>query len=92
MIVRIMEEGQFELPEEAVEQLNRLDDELETAIQQGESVSFADHLKRMQEFIRASGKPVPDDEIVPSDAVVPPPDISLDELRELLGEDGLIPG
>jgi hypothetical protein len=92
MIVRIMEEGQFELPDTAVDDLNRLDEELEATIHEGEAGTFAEHLTAMQAFVRSNGKPVPDDEIVPSDAVLPPPDISLDELRELLGEEGLIPG
>jgi hypothetical protein len=35
---------------------------------------------------------LPDDEIVPSDLVLPASDASLDEVRELLGDDGLIPG
>jgi hypothetical protein len=38
------------------------------------------------------GKPLPDDEIVPSDLVLPSADASLDEVRELLGDEGLIPG
>ncbi len=92
MIVRIMEEGQWELSDDLVDELNRLDAELEADMERGESAPFAEHLRRMQDFVRTSGKPVPDDEIVPSDAVLPPPDISLEELRELLGDEGLIPG
>jgi hypothetical protein len=35
---------------------------------------------------------LPDEEIVPSDLVLPSSDASLDEVRELLGDEGLIPG
>jgi len=92
MIVRIMEEGQWELSDDLVDELNRLDAELEADLERGDSAPFDEHLRRMHEFVRTNGRLVPDEEIVPSDAVLPPPDISLEELRELLGEEGLIPG
>ena len=92
MIVRIMGEGQFRLGDEAVDRLNDLDEALDADIQGGVADSFGGHLEQMLAFVRAEGKPLADDEILPSDCVLPPSDITLDELRELLGEEGLIPG
>jgi len=43
------------------------------------------------EFVRA-GDRVPDDELHDSDAILPPDDSTLAELRELISGDGLIPG
>jgi PspAA-like protein len=34
---------------------------------------------------------VPDDDLRPSEAIVPPGDLSLDEARELFEDEGLIP-
>jgi hypothetical protein len=42
--------------------------------------------------VRSVGRQLPDDEIVPSDLVLPSADASLAEVRELLGDEGLIPG
>jgi hypothetical protein len=42
--------------------------------------------------VREVGSPLPDDEIVPSQLVLPAGDATLAEVRELLSDDGLIPG
>jgi hypothetical protein len=39
----------------------------------------------------ASSEPLADDELHPSDLVVPPADLSLEEARELFTDEGLIP-
>ena len=41
--------------------------------------------------IRAAGEPVPADEFIGSDAVVPDPDTTLDEAKEMLSDEGLVP-
>jgi hypothetical protein len=41
--------------------------------------------------VRSTGQRLADDELVPSDAVIPPEDLSLDEARELLAAEGFIP-
>lgn len=46
----------------------------------------------MHELIQSRGERVAVDELVPSEAMVPPRNITLEELRELIGEEGLIPG
>ena len=39
-----------------------------------------------------AGEPLPDDSLVDSHLILPPADATLEEVRELLGDDGLIPG
>jgi hypothetical protein len=46
----------------------------------------------MLERVRAAGTPVPADSFEPSDVILPYSDASLDDVRGLLSEDGLIPG
>lgn len=91
MIVRIMGEGQFELDEHEARALNDLDTALDASVDAGPEGEFAVHLAAMQAFVRDHGRRVADDEIVASDCIVPPPGISLDELRALLGGEGLVP-
>ena len=92
MIVRILGEGQRSVDDGALDGLNALDGELTAAIEASDADAFSRSLTALLDKVREVGKPLPDDEIVPSDLVLPAPDASLDEVRELLGDDGLIPG
>ena len=91
MIVRIMGEGQFEIDEEVAKGLNDLDEQAEQALGAGDAERLGELLERMAEAVRTNGARVPDDDLSPSEALVPPPDLSLEEARELFEGDGLIP-
>ena len=42
--------------------------------------------------VRHVGKALPDDSLEPSELILPPADASMDEVRDMLGDSGLIPG
>jgi hypothetical protein len=42
--------------------------------------------------VRTAGEELPADWIGPSDLVLPSPDATIHEVREVLGDEGLIPG
>ena len=46
----------------------------------------------MLDLVREKGKPLPVDELVESDLVLPQPDITLEEAGELFTGEGLLPG
>jgi hypothetical protein len=92
MIVRIMGEGQVRLGEEQVEELNRLDDELLRQVEAGDEAGFRLTLGTLLDAVRSLGEPLPDDALEPSEAVLPASDATLEEVRGMLREDGLIPG
>jgi hypothetical protein len=92
MIVRIMGEGQFDVPDERVEELNRLDQDLLKAVDTGDEERFRGALQGMLASVRTAGTALPDDYLGPSDLVFPNSDATIDEVREILGEEGLIPG
>lgn len=92
MIVRIMGEGQREIDDAQVEELNTLDDELQSAVESGDAAVFRDALGALLDRVRAMGDAVPMDSLDPSDLLLPPPDATLDDVREMLGDEGLIPG
>jgi hypothetical protein len=89
MIVRILGEGQFELPDESMERLNELDDSLEAALDDEQSFSAA--LTALLEGVRVSGSRVADEDLVTSDVVLPAAESTVDEVRALLTDEGLIP-
>ncbi|WP_406836950.1 hypothetical protein ACICHK_12560 [Streptomyces sp. AHU1] len=92
MIVRIMGEGQVRLDDGRLTTLNKLDDELLTEVEKGDEAGFRRTLGALLDAVRAAGTPLPDDSLEPSELILPSPDATLEEVREMLSDDGLIPG
>jgi PspAA-like protein len=91
VIVRVMGEGQYEIDDEVAKGLNALDEQAEQAFESGDADRLAELLQRMAEAVRTNGMRLADDDLSPSEGIVPPPDLSLDEARELFDGEGLIP-
>ena len=91
MIVRILTEGQYNLPGAYIDDLNTIDNELVEVVESGDRDAFDRTLKRMLDLVRENGTPVPIDELVESDLVLPEPDITLEEAGELFVGEGLVP-
>ncbi|MEW2619535.1 hypothetical protein [Streptomyces sp. NPDC048106] len=91
MIVRIMGEGQVRLDDSHFAELNKLDDELLAETESGDEEGFRRTLGALLDAVRRLGAPLADDVLEPSDLILPAPDASLDEVRTMLSEDGLIP-
>jgi hypothetical protein len=92
MIVRIMGEGQVRLSDSHLPELDKLDDELLTEMENGDGPGFRRTLQALLSKVRELGTPLPDDSLEPSQLILPSPDATLQEVRELLSDDGLIPG
>ncbi len=92
MIVRILGEGQWDVPDEQLDALNRLDDAVEQAVDGGDEGAFAQSLTALLDAVRHHGDRLEDDALQDSDLILPPADASIAEVRELLADDGLIPG
>ena len=92
MIIRILGEGQYDLSEDALPRLNELDSALESAVDSGDEEAFAAALAELLDGVRTAGVPHPADALDESDLILPPADASLEEVRELLSGEGLIPG
>lgn len=92
MIVRIMGEGQVRLADSHFAELNKLDDELLAEMESGDDAGFRRTLSALLDAVRTLGTPLPDDSLEPSELILPAPDATLEEVRGMLREDGLIPG
>lgn len=92
MIVRILGEGQFDVPDSDLAALNELDDRLIKAVESGDTNEFTATLGQLLAAVRVHASPHPLDALDPSDIVLPGSDSSLEEVRALLGDEGLIPG
>lgn len=92
MIVRIMGEGQYEIADASMNALQELDLALEQALDINDDHRFRAALKGLLEFVRTRGTKLPEDSLEPSEAILPGDDAHVDEVRGLLGAEGIIPG
>ena len=94
MIVRILGEGQWNVPEAAVNDLNALDDAVEQAVSEQDEAKLQVALAELLAEVRSVGTAVPDDQILDSALILPDVGSSLADVEALLAEssEGLIPG
>ncbi len=92
MIVRILGEGQYTVPDSRIEALNVHDDALGAAVAAGDEAAFQAALDALLAEVRSSGQMLPDEELVPSDVILPSSSATIEEVSELSEEGGLIPG
>jgi len=92
MIVRILGEGQLEVADSATDALNALDATLEKAVSAGDEAAFRPALTALLDRVRSLGTPVAADSLAPSDFILPYADADIEDVRQMLKEDGLIPG
>ena len=92
MIVRILGEGQLDVPDTAIDELNELDDALQAAVDGGDEVAYRDALAALLNRVRAAGTPLIEDALLPSELVLPNEDAEMEQVRAMLQDDGLIPG
>ena len=92
MIIRVLGEGQFDVSEEAVAELNELDAVVEAAVRAGNEPAFKDALVALLAGVRRLGTPHEVDSLDSSDLILPMEDATLAEVQEMLADDGLIPG
>ena len=92
MIVRILGEGQYLVPDDLHTSLEKLDDDLDAAVDAGDEARFAEALTALADEVRLAGQPLADDDFAPSELVVPFADATLEETKALLAEPGGSPG
>ena len=91
MIVRLSGEGQYQLPDSDAERLNELDNRAVSAAEQGDEAGFRDLWSQMLELVETDGSELSEDQLVESDVILPPRDISFAEARAEFTGEGLIP-
>ena len=91
MIVRIASEGQFRLGDEVQTKLNELDNEAVAAVEQGDESRFQELFNQMIALVEQDGEPVADDELVESDVIIPPKDLTFAEAKGEFTGEGIVP-
>ncbi len=94
MIVRLMGEGQYEINKNHLDEINRIDNNIVKIINRGDEkaikITFKIEFKKLTDYVRKNGKKVPDEIIKPSNLIIPPADLTLEEAKKIFKGDGLI--
>jgi hypothetical protein len=91
LIVRLMGEGQYRVDDELVQRLNELDDRAQAATDADDEPTLDRILDEMAALVREQGETMPDDDLSASDILVPPSDLTLEETKRLMSNEGFIP-
>jgi hypothetical protein len=91
MIVRISGEGQFDIADSEVDRLNELERAVIAAVDSCSEADYAPAFGALIDHVRNAGRPVAEDELGPSDVILPPSDTSLTEAAADFTGEGLIP-
>jgi hypothetical protein len=91
VIVRISGEGQWRLPDADAARLNELDNEAVAAVEAGDEARFQGLWAQMLALVAQDGNALDEDELVESDVILPPRDISIEEAKADFTGEGLIP-
>lgn len=89
MIVRISGLGQFELHDDGVKKLDELDIALTEAYHKRQREEFHRCLAAAVHFVQQNGTPVPHDQVVSSDVIMPPEDTTLEDAHDYMTNEGL---
>ena len=91
MIVRIASEGQFKLADDVQARLNELDNEAVAAVEAGDEARFHELFDQMIAVVENDGEPLPDDELVESQVIIPPKDLTFEEAKGEFTGEGIVP-
>ncbi len=84
--------GQFRLADADMDAVNAADQAVEAAVEAGDDAALHAALTELAAVVGRVGSPVPDDEFIGSDVIVPDPETTVEEARQLLSGEGFIPG
>ncbi len=90
MIVRLMGEGQYEIDKKHVDEINKIDNALVRIVNNGDEKTFKTEFKKLTDMVRKYGKPLSNDILKPSEVIIPPADISVEDAKKIFKGEGLI--
>lgn len=87
MIVRILGDAVYELPDAEAGTVEQLDEALGAALEHGDEAGLQTVLGQLIAHVQSQGTVVPPDDLRPSDVAVPHQGSTLDEVRALLASE-----
>ncbi len=90
MIVRISGEDQYRLAD-GDGRIEQLEDAVVSAVEGQDSERFTSSYKALLDYVRSNGQRVADEDLLSSDLILPPADLTLVEAQQEFTGEGLIP-
>ncbi|HEY3115838.1 MAG TPA: hypothetical protein VGK54_03775 [Chloroflexota bacterium] len=91
MIVRIVGEAQYRVPDNERDHLNQLDDAVVAAVTANDEAKFKAGYDALLTEVRTKGSTLPATDLSTSDIALPHPDLTLAEAKSIFVGAGLIP-
>jgi len=91
MIVRIMSDGQYKLSGFFLDEMNKMDNSIVSALEKEDHKLFDRKYANLVEYVHYNGKRVPAKEIIESDFILPPADVTVEEAKLFFEGEGVIP-
>jgi hypothetical protein len=91
VIVRVAGEGQYRIPDADQDKLNELDNAAVAAVESGDEGKFQELWEQILQLVGSDGNELDADELVASDIILPPRDITFAEAQAEFTGEGLIP-
>lgn len=92
MIIRILNDNQYNVPSLYLDQINLMDNEIVRCLARDDRNGFREYYRKMIDLIKKNGVPVDEHLLKQSDLIVPPPDLNFDEAKNIFTGEGIIPG
>jgi hypothetical protein len=92
MIIRALGDGQYRVDSTLFDTLNEIDNRVVEAVQRGDQEEFESGLAELIGCIQRNGQRVADAELLESDIIVPPADLTLAEARDVFRGTGVFEG
>ncbi|WP_094227856.1 PspA-associated protein PspAA [Methanolobus psychrotolerans] len=83
MIIRIVGEGQYKVPSALFDELNVIDNNIVELVSRGNEEGYKTELSKLIEKVKSNGKQLDDSDIVESDVMIPPGDLTFKEAKEV---------
>jgi hypothetical protein len=90
MIIRILGEGQFRLDDKHLKDLNKIDNRIVDHMNKGDKIAFRKDLDKLISKAKDLGEPLDPVDIVQSDLIFPPEDLSFEEAKRVFSGTGII--
>jgi hypothetical protein len=87
-----MGEGQYRAPEALCDELNQIDNRIVDLVEEGKADGFRKKLSKLIFEIKEKGEAIEAEEILQSDIIVPPWDLSLEEAKAVFKGSGIFEG
>lgn len=88
MIVRILDDGQYELPDTGIAAVDDLDAQLLQAVETGDDTRYHTLVETIVDRVHQTGRRLPPDHLGPSTLIVPGIHTTRAEIARLLDEQG----